>query len=124
MLLQRWEAKICRKEKSPQPGSNSQPPGHESDTLTTEPPGRGYFHTKTRCSVSKREYSITCIKRPLKGSNESGLLQQVVFKCRFYKVDFRRVVVSEQWSLKAGGHLIQVVSNTGLTVYLTWKGIH
>ena len=23
------------------PGSNSQPPGHESDTLTTEPPGRG-----------------------------------------------------------------------------------
>ena len=24
-------------------GSNSQPPGHESDTLTTEPPGRGGF---------------------------------------------------------------------------------
>ena len=23
-------------------GSNSQPPGHESDTLTTEPPGRGH----------------------------------------------------------------------------------
>ena len=22
-------------------GSNSQPPGHEADTLTTEPPGRG-----------------------------------------------------------------------------------
>ena len=29
-------------------------------------------------------YSITCIQRPLKGSNEIGLLQQVVFKCRFY----------------------------------------
>ena len=28
-------------------------------------------------------YSITCIQRPLKGSDESGLLQQVVFKCRF-----------------------------------------
>ena len=28
-------------------------------------------------------YSITCIQRPFKGSNESGLLQQVVFKCRF-----------------------------------------
>ena len=27
-------------------------------------------------------YSITCIQRPLKGSNESGLLLQVVFKCR------------------------------------------
>ena len=30
------------------------------------------------------QYSITCIQRTLKGSNESGLLQQVVFKCRFY----------------------------------------
>ena len=62
-------------------------------------------------------YSITRIQRPLKGSNESGLLQQVVFKCRFYLVDSRTVVVSEQWSLKAGGLLIQVVSNTGLTIY-------
>ena len=25
-------------------GSNSQPPGHESDTLTTEPPGQGPIH--------------------------------------------------------------------------------
>ena len=25
-------------------GSNSQPPGHESDTFTTEPPGRGLCH--------------------------------------------------------------------------------
>ena len=25
------------------PGSNSQPPGHESDTLTTEPPGWGNY---------------------------------------------------------------------------------
>ena len=25
-------------------GSNSQPPGHESDTLTTEPPGRGFLY--------------------------------------------------------------------------------
>ena len=32
-------------------GSNSQPPGHESDTLTTEPPGwgyRGYSQDKSR----------------------------------------------------------------------------
>ena len=61
-------------------------------------------------------YSITCIKRPLKGSNESGLLQQVVFKCRFYYVDLRKVDVIEQWSIKADGLLIQVVSNSGLTV--------
>ena len=26
-----------------------------------------------------KDYSITCIQRPLKGSNESGLLQEVVF---------------------------------------------
>ena len=52
----------------------------------------------------KRLYSITCIQRPLKGSNESGLLQLVVFK--YYWYDLGRVVVSEQWSLKAGGLLI------------------
>ena len=63
-------------------------------------------------------YSITCIQKPLKGSNESGLFQQVVFACRFYSIDLRRVVVSEKWSLKAGVLLIQVVFNTGLTVYL------
>ena len=62
------------------------------------------------------KYSITCIQRPLKGSNQKGLLQQMVFKCRFYLFDLRRIAVSEQWSLKAGGLLIQVVSNTGLTV--------
>ena len=45
------------------------------------------------------KYSITCIQRPLKGSNEIGPLQQVVFKCRFYQVKLRRVVVLEQWSL-------------------------
>ena len=61
-------------------------------------------------------YSVTCIHIPLKGSNESGLLQQVVFKSRFCYVELRRLAVSEQWSLKAGGILIQVVFNTGLTV--------
>ena len=29
-------------------------------------------------------YSITCIQRPPKGNHKSGLLQQVVFKYRFY----------------------------------------
>ena len=53
------------------------------------------------------------VKKPLKGSNERGLLQQVVFKCRLYQADLRRDVVSEQWSLKAACLLIQVVSNTG-----------
>ena len=63
---------------------------------------------------------MTTTRRPFKGSNESGLLQQVVFKCRFYYVDLRRVAVSEQWSLKEGGLLIQMVSKPGLTVYNAW----
>ena len=33
--------KYARKKSRLNQGSNSQPPGHESDTLTTEPPGRG-----------------------------------------------------------------------------------
>ena len=81
--------------------------------------GSIYNQSQPECHYTVK-YSITCIKRPPKGSNESGPLQQVVFKCRFYQVDLRRVVVSEQWSIKAGGILIQVVSNTGLTV----KGLH
>ena len=61
------------------------------------------------------KYSITCIQRPPKGSNKSGLLQQVVLKCRFYLVDVRRGIISEQWSVKAVDYLIKVVCNTGLT---------
>ena len=63
------------------------------------------------------KYSITSIQRLPKGSNRSGLLQQVVFKCRWYYVDLRREAVLEQWSLKEGDCLIQVVFNAGLTVY-------
>ena len=33
--------KYARKKSRLNRGSNSQPPGHESDTITTEPPGRG-----------------------------------------------------------------------------------
>ena len=40
MLLQRWEAKYAGKKSLLNRGSNSQPPGHESDALTTEPTGR------------------------------------------------------------------------------------
>ena len=34
-------------------GSNSQPPDHESDTLTTEPPGRGWIHLINLTTNSK-----------------------------------------------------------------------
>ena len=33
-------------------GLNSQPPGHESDTLTTEPPGRGLTEAETVYEVT------------------------------------------------------------------------
>ena len=36
------------------------------------------------CVYHELKYNITCIQRPLKVSNESGLLQQVMFKYRFY----------------------------------------
>ena len=64
------------------------------------------------------KFSITRVQRPRKGSNKSGLLQQVVFKCKLYQVNLIRGVVSGQWSLKAVDCLIQVVSNTGLIVLL------
>ena len=47
----------------------------------------------------------------------------MVFKCRLYQVYLRRVDVSEQWSLRAGGLLIQVVSKTGLTVFFFFEGM-
>ena len=58
------------------------------------------FHT-TKCkaytkliTVLSAKYSITCIQRPPKGRNKSGLLQQVVLTCRFYEADLRMSVVS------------------------------
>ena len=38
-------------------GSNSQPPGHESDTLTTEPPGRGLWEKKKLLISSNFSFS-------------------------------------------------------------------
>ena len=58
-------------------GSNSQPPGHESDTLTTEPPGRGvrkggiafyiYIFSASKCSI------VWC-------GNELGSLAKILSK--------------------------------------------
>ena len=38
-------------------GSNSQPPGHESDMLTTEPPGRGTNKAKDQESQGRTDLS-------------------------------------------------------------------
>ena len=64
------------------------------------------------------KYSITCLQRPINGSNKSGFLQQMVFKYRFLFGRFqKRCFGLEQWSSKAMDCLIHVVSNTGITVY-------
>ena len=39
-------------------GSNSQPPDHESDTLTTEPSGRGSFTVKTSLDCSRWDWDF------------------------------------------------------------------
>ena len=50
-------------------GSNSQPPGHESDMLTTEPPGRGktklecnFFYVKLDYVRPKLSYRMCALK--------------------------------------------------------------
>ena len=47
-------------------GSNSQPPGHESDTLTTEPLGRG-----TDTNVRYR-FTVHCIVQSFKESEKGA----------------------------------------------------
>ena len=42
-------------------GSNSQPPGHESDMLTTEPPGRGYKGSKRWLGETMYEISVNSL---------------------------------------------------------------
>ena len=37
-------------------GSNSQPPGHESDTLTTEPPMRGLEMSNLKACADDKHY--------------------------------------------------------------------
>ena len=50
--------KYAGKKSSLNRGSNSQPPGHESDTLTTEPPGRGELIYKNFMYVSVCELPL------------------------------------------------------------------
>ena len=45
-------------------GSNSQPPGHEFDTLTTEPPGRVFSLTKGRQTKEGEIKTCVCLHSP------------------------------------------------------------
>ena len=56
-------------------GSNSQPPGHESDTLTTEPPGRAIV-TKEPMTETNREMSRG--EMSLLGSTSFGFAENAI----------------------------------------------
>ena len=58
--------KYAGKESRLNRGSNSQQPGHESDTFTTEPPGRGL--------KSLREKRINVLRMVVNTNPEKGLL--------------------------------------------------
>ena len=56
--------KYARKKSRLNGGSNSQPPGHESDMLTTEPPRRGFSsmkHLQYRRKLCEIAVSFQCI---------------------------------------------------------------
>ena len=69
--------KYARKKFHLNQGSNSQPPGHESDKLITEPPGRGYI-----CR------SIDTKKKNVQNSNKEVLSQTVPTKTRSFEPHF------------------------------------
>ena len=54
--------KFARKKSRLKRGLNSKPPGHESDTLTTEPPGRGLLFTDNQPEVTWGPYSSTILE--------------------------------------------------------------
>ena len=89
---------FCRGERQKYPGkqirlnrgSNSQPPGHESDMLTTEPPGRDYRGNSQHKSRQKHEcihiqgsaFVVTmsdslqaCLTKMMHNSNDGGELK-------------------------------------------------
>ena len=56
-------------------GSNSQPPGHESDTLTTEPPWQGFRVIKSQdCVVKSMVSQTTDFKLPNQKSLQTTIL--------------------------------------------------
>ena len=46
-------------------GSNSQPPGHESDALTTEPPGRSIPHKNSFENIMRKSRKSTFSSSPI-----------------------------------------------------------
>ena len=59
-----WFCRCERKKNRLNRGSNSQPPGHESDALTTEPPGRGALRAGRPESILLLSVNFLHIKEP------------------------------------------------------------
>ena len=56
-------------------GSNSQPPGQESNTLTTEPPGRSYIKRPRITNIGHRKSHQRAISR--KGDSEISIFRDI-----------------------------------------------
>ena len=74
-------------------GSNSQPPGHESDTLTTEPPKRGKRALDYKCSkileysftrLLNKSLEISPVPKEWKKKTFTNLVSKITLK-KFYK---------------------------------------
>ena len=62
-------------------GSNSQPPGHESDTLTTEPPGRGSSNIRPYVCASVLQRNDPPLQNdPLVISLRSGMTRVIILR--------------------------------------------
>ena len=68
-------------------GANSQPSGHESDTLTTEPPGRGLKRLISRYSIL-----LTEINERAGGESRSMDVILQVFLCKPILLDTLRKI--------------------------------
>ena len=87
---ERW--KYAGKESRLNQGSNSQQPGHEYDTLTTEPPGRGLFHVYWRVNTNGLSQMLTLRSIPSVFSLLSLRLWGIcVMKVKKYSINTRAV---------------------------------
>ena len=74
-------------------GSNSQPPGHESDTLTTEPPWRGSGCQILRNPIFEMSHGVRkliCLQKEWIGPNLAGMFHgrsslKFVHRVRFHQ---------------------------------------
>ena len=86
--------KYARKKVPFNRGSNSQPPGHESDTLTTEPPGRGesQFAQLFRLSPRKWTVDVTLRNKPpnLRRNIVTVSLENLYKECGWEALSIRR----------------------------------